>query len=141
MEFVFSISPVEEHVHVTGCGNVDVAACLSLLRRLTTDPAFRPHFSILIDAREVSYTPLRAADLVEVADALSAWRDRFTGPIAVLTRGATLLAAEALATLVRVPGHIRMRVFVDLIAAASYCELRTAPTSLAHEVLVAASAT
>ena len=138
MNFVFRIIPAEEHVRIVASGDVSVESCVKLIHQVAANPLMRPHFSILIDARAAAYERIRPADLVKVADTLEAHRSIYAGPIAIQTRGATLLAAEALATLVRVPGHVRMRVFVDLAAAESYCGLHE-PAHIARETLTRAS--
>ncbi len=122
MNFTYTVVPAEASVRVVGCGNLTVAACENLIHRLAADPAYRPHYAILIDARDATYEPLRPADFMEVAGSLAAQRAAFTGPIAVLARGALLLAAETLATLARLQGRIKMRVFVDSAAAESFCD-------------------
>ena len=139
MNFVYSVASIEERVHVVGCGNLTAAACVGLIHRLAADPAYREHFSILIDVREATYEPLRPADFLEVASALAAQRADFAGPIALLARGTLLLAAETLATLARLQGHINMRVFVDLAAAEFYGGVEAAPKSHAQGALLPAT--
>lgn len=118
MPFAYTIIAGEEHVAVEGTGKVTTAECVAAINKMVTDPAYRPHYTVLLDARELSYTPREAT---RVAEAIAGLRESFANNVAVVDRGPHLLASEALALMLRTSARINIRVFVDVGAAEAFC--------------------
>ncbi len=121
MPFVHTVFREEQHVLLVGKGKVTASVFADAARQVAEDPAYLPHFTVLVDAREVVHTPENEAQVLEMAKVMADLKASFQNNVAIVARGSLLLMAATLVALVRKVTSIKMRVFVDMAAAEAFC--------------------
>ncbi len=80
------IEPDSRLAHVSVWGPPDASSAVRAIEELANDPAFEPHFHVLVDARELDEGDAPLGQIEEVADSLRGLRDRFQGKVAIVAR-------------------------------------------------------
>ncbi len=121
MPFVYSVSASDEQAYVTGRGSVTTAEAIKTLNSLLADPQFEPHFSVIVDVREISYSPPDQSEIIRVAQAIEEVATTPTGNVAVIAKGSFIFTAVLLATHIRTTCSINIKVFADWSGAKAFC--------------------
>ena len=83
MPFTFSISPAERVAFVEASGCVDLRAAMEAMGNVRKDPRFDPDYGVLVDAREMEYTPT-AGEIGVLAWALGHEKINYRSKVAVI---------------------------------------------------------
>lgn len=80
------IEPDSRLAHVSVWGPPNAASAVRAIQELAGDPAFEPHFHVLVDARKLDDGDAPLDQIEEVANSLRGLRNRFQGKVAILAR-------------------------------------------------------
>jgi hypothetical protein len=102
--FDWKFATEEELVTVRASGPTTFEQCIAVLDEIIGDPRHQKQFRVLVDAREVDYSP-SIAELRQIATALAERHDSFSGRIAlVLDPGPTFDLGELCSRLAQAEG-------------------------------------
>ena len=118
-----------DHVLVVGKGKITTDECITLVRRILTDPRHRPNATGLIDLRNATYDLKHPSEIIRIAKTLESFHSVLKNNVAIVAKRATLFPAEILSLHVRATKHIGIRVFLNLTAAKNYCMGKGLPPS------------
>jgi hypothetical protein len=121
MSFAYKLSPSGDHVLVVGKGKITTDECISLVRRILSDPRHQPDATGLIDLRKATYELKHPAEIIRIAKALESFHSVLKNNIAIVAKRAMLFPAEILSLHARMTKHIGIRVFLNLTAAKNFC--------------------
>ena len=120
MAIAYSVDSATAHVRLVGTGVVTMSMVVSTFDQIATDPAFRPHFTVLIDNRQSSYTA-ELQDGDELVLALKRRRDDFPSPVALLVPKSLHVLARLYCLLIETSGIHTVRCFTDMAEALQWC--------------------
>ena len=129
VSFAYKMSPSGDHVLVVGKGKITTDECISLVRRILSDPRHQPDATGLIDLRKATYELKHPAEIIRIAKALESFHSVLKNNIAIVAKRAMLFPAEILSLHVRATKHIGIRVFLNLTAAKNFCMWPGLPTA------------
>jgi len=110
----WSICQEEELAEIVADGVIDISSSIEALFAVTSDPEYAPHYRILIDMREMNFTP-RLGDALEIASVLRRARSVLRGRMALVTQEDLSRLAMIVASIAR--GGVMIRTFEDYDAA------------------------
>jgi hypothetical protein len=84
MALAYEITPSGDHVQIVGCGVITTAECIGIVKHVMTDPRHRADSTALIDLRDVVYAPNDMADIIDIAQAVEAFRSLIKNKIAIV---------------------------------------------------------
>ena len=114
MPYRWSICQEEELAEIVADGFVDTSSSIEALFAVTSDPEYAPHYRILIDMREMDFTP-RLGDALEIASVLRKARSVLRGRMALVTHEELSRLAVIVASIAS--GGVTIRTFEDYDAA------------------------
>jgi hypothetical protein len=86
MPFSHAICAAEETVLVTANGEITIRSAQRAVSDVQADPQFRPDYRVLVDLREMKYSP-STEDIRVLASTLGEARDSYRGKVAVVVSG------------------------------------------------------
>ena len=126
MALAYEISSSGDQVRVVGTGKITTADCVGLVEHVMTDTRCRRDAKALVDLRNAIYQPKNLAEVIDIAKVLETFASRLKSHIAIVAKQSLLLPTEVLATHVRQATHAGIRVFVDVAAAKSFLQGKSA---------------
>ena len=112
MAFTYSILPSDRIVFVIANGRVSYAESLKIGTELANDARFEPGFRVVVDMRRMEFEA--QIEFAEFAPELSRLRERFQGPIAVVTETSRLERMQRIASVMTQEYAFPMRAFENL---------------------------
>jgi hypothetical protein len=105
--------------YVLAVGSIDLRSVVESIVNVTGSPDFLPHYHVLVDLREMEYTP-SVRELMEISSATTSLRSLHDGRVALVTSNAVHYRMTQLSVrLVSVMG-VPMKAFRDPDAARSW---------------------
>jgi len=123
MAISYSIYPEQQYVHVIGTGMQTMPEMIAAVDAIAEDPAFNPDYSVLFDLCQGDYT----AELQDGDDFVVALKRRmpdFQNKFALVVPQYLHVLAKLYSVLAAVGGFDRMKCFLDINEAKTWCGLR-----------------
>jgi|GEM_PF-3400670 len=79
-------------------GPIDLRSSIAAMKALAKDKNFDPHFNVIVDLRQMDFTPT-AADIFAIKDSLSVMKSSYSGEITVLSTEKVLPLIKMTATM------------------------------------------
>ncbi len=111
----YSISPHEQTAYVTVQGAFDLHSSTETFGALTADSDFTPSYQVLVDLREMKFTP-SGAELRMLASILTSNKGRLQGKVALITSQLHFYSAR-LTCLIAEAAGCQTRAFPGMCAA------------------------
>jgi len=119
MPFSYRILPEDRLAYVTASGPVDLRATLETMGRVAKDPRFEPDYRVVVDAREMQYTP-SFGELRVLAWALGHERQAYKNRVAVVRPASAVQAREDVYTRLSKLTGVALGLFRDRDAALAW---------------------
>ena len=121
MALEFAVSDRDRRIQVTASGPIDFRESVEAGIALSQRPDFHSQYAVLVDAREVDFTP-SATEIEHFGRALARFKESFQGRIAVLVDGTLMFGIARMICSVSEANGFPMRPFVDLDEASAWLE-------------------
>ncbi len=121
MAFEFARLDADRRIQVTASGPIDFREILAAFVTIVERPDFEPHFSVLIDAREIEFTP-SGFEIEQFARQLGRFKRDIQGRVAILVKGNLHFGLARMTCSVAEANGFPMRPFTDLEQARSWLD-------------------
>jgi hypothetical protein len=83
MPLTYTFSPQEETVLLTADGVIDFRSIAEVMQSVSADPAFDPRYTIIVDVRQMKFTP-SSQELFRIRDTLISFSHTVKGGITLV---------------------------------------------------------
>lgn len=122
MSFSYTINEGEKIARVLATGTVTLESCIEIMKRLASDPEFKPDYNIFVDLRKMDYLPSNE-ELEEIIATLATLRDVYKSKIALLVEGKIQMFIAKLACLLSKRSGFEIEPFAEIEQAEKYLAL------------------
>ena len=85
MEYTYNVSIEMRCTTITPSGIYSLQDIKNLISLVTSDPDYNPQFNVLLNLREVKYTPL-VSEIIEISDFIVKMKQSFRAKTAIITK-------------------------------------------------------
>ena len=124
MPYDYQISETLRRVRVTARGKVDFSGGIAIGVAIREDDQFHADYSFLVDLREMDFVPSNS-EIQDFALSLSALKEDFRGPTAVLSRGGFIFGLVRMTCLLADRGGLSIGAFQDEAEAVQWLNSRS----------------
>ena len=113
MEYTYNVSTEMKCTTITPSGKYSLKDIKSLISMVISDPDYNPEFNVLLNLREVKYTPV-VSEIIEISDFIVTMKKSFRAKTAIITKSELMYQMFKLSAHYTSKQGLRSNVFKDI---------------------------